>query len=95
MTGCKLQVSFCGFARFSLLRNDLTKAWGGQLDALLHGKQMANSLSHWICCAFPSSNKICPTLEALPAAEMSAQAFRKVGDRRGRAQIAAVLAETQ
>lgn len=34
-------------------------------------------------------------LEALPAAEMSAQAFRKVGDRRGRAQIAAVLAETQ
>lgn len=59
---CKLQVSFCGFARFSLLRNDLTKACGGaNLMLCLHGKQMANSLSHWICCAFPSSNKICPT----------------------------------
>eukprot|EP00438_Fugacium_kawagutii_P006240 Skav208389 [mRNA] locus=scaffold3508:218260:225878:+ [translate_table: standard] len=33
--------------------------------------------------------------KALAAAEMSAAAFRKVGDRRGRAQIAAVLAETQ
>ena len=33
--------------------------------------------------------------KALPAAEMSAQGFRKVGDRRGRAQVAAVIAELQ
>ena len=73
----------------------------GQLDAkfqaadIVTWKTDESSLSHWICCVFASSKGICSTLEALPAAEMSAQAFRKVGDRRGRAQIAAVLAETQ
>ena len=48
-------------ARFSLLRNDLTKACGvANLMPLVHGKQMANSLAHWICGVFPSSNKMLP-----------------------------------
>lgn len=93
---CKLQVSFCGFARFSLLRNDLTKACGGANLMLCYMENRWQTVCHTgfaVLSHLPT--KFALLLEALPAAEMSAQAFRKVGDRRGRAQIAAVLAETQ
>ena len=87
------------------IRNDLTKAWHAAFctsrayeDAnsralgMIWNAELKNLQA--ILSTLEDLNPF-PATEALPAAEMSSQAFRKVGDRRGRAQIAAVLAETQ
>ncbi|CAJ1363562.1 unnamed protein product [Effrenium voratum] len=67
-------------------------------DDLQEDKEIADKAQKWERDWGESASEQ-PTLEkvkkALPAAEMSLAAFRQVGDRRGRAQVAALLAEIQ